>query len=474
MEVWEYCCDPNPRVAIAAPRSHAKSTVVTHVFVLYAILFRLKSHALILSDTESQAIQFLSDIKMEFKENERIIQTFSVSSIEKETEKEIIIRFQDGHRARVVARGAETSLRGVKWRHKRPDLVIMDDLENDESVMNEERRAKRKAWVLSAVMQMLSDQGWARIVGTILHFDSMLEGFMPVTAGPGMEFTVTDGLKQYSTDPSRLWKAIKYRAHTDFDDFADILWPEKFSKERLINIRKDFTDAGNPEGYAQEYLNYPIAQSVAYFRKEDILPMTDEDYDRKSKGQFRYYAAIDPAVSLKERRSYTAIVVAGLDPAGKIHIVDVIRGRFDSKEIVDWMFDIQTNYKPELFTIEMGAIEKSLGPHLRDEMFRGRPFINLNPLSPGKDKRSRARSIQARLRQGAVHFDAKASWYPALLEEMIRFDRGTYDDQVDALAWIGLTLDEMLPGKQQEEIEEEEYLDMIEEAGVGRSPDGGY
>jgi len=73
-----------------------------------------------------------------------------------------------------------------------------------------------------------------------------------------------------------------------------------------------------------------------------------------------------------------------------------------------------------------------------------------------------------------VHFDAKASWYPALLEEMIRFDRGTYDDQVDALAWIGLTLDEMLPGKQQEEIEEEEYLDMIEEAGVGRSPDGGY
>lgn len=476
LETWEYCCDTSPRVAIAAPRSHAKSTVVTHVFVLYCALFRVNDHILVVSDTETQAIQFLSDIKMELTENEKLIKAFGIQKFIKDTEKEIIFELTGGYRVRIIARGAETSLRGAKWRHKRPNLIVCDDLENDESVMNEERRTKRKAWFLNALMQVTSDNGRVRIVGTILHFDSLLEGLMPVTAGPGMEFTVTDGLKQYSTKPDSQWKSVKYRAHTDFDDFSEILWPEKFSIERLKSIRQDAINAGMPEGYSQEYLNYPITSESAFFRKEDILPMRDEDYLRRDQKQLRYYAAIDPAISLKERRSYTAIVVAGEDPSGMLHIIDVIRDRYDSKEIMDWVFTVQSKYQPDLFIIEQGALEKSLGPLLKDEMFKpGRPFINFLPKTPTKDKRSRARAIQGRMRQGGVRFDSHATWYPSLLEEMLRFDRGAYDDQVDALSWIGLVLNEMIPGKTKEEQEEEEYDESAQEqSDPGRSAVTGY
>ena len=69
-ELWELVCSESPRVAVAAPRGHAKSTAVTLVFILACVLFRIKKHVLLISDTESQSVDFLGDIKKELIENE--------------------------------------------------------------------------------------------------------------------------------------------------------------------------------------------------------------------------------------------------------------------------------------------------------------------------------------------------------------------------------------------------------------------
>jgi len=53
--------------------------------------------------------------------------------------------------------------------------------------------------------------------------------------------------------------------------------------------------------------------------------------------------------------------------------------------------------------------------------------------------------LQARLRQGTVFFNGYANYYPDLEQELLRFPRDVHDDQVDALAWIGLTLDAIIP-----------------------------
>ena len=450
-------------MAIASPRKSAKSTVITHVFTLYSVLFRAHDHVLILSDTEGQAIQFLSDIKMELIENQKLIQLFGPVRFIKEAEKEIQVELgSDKHKFRIIAKGAETSLRGMKWRHKRPNLVIGDDMENDESVMSEDRRNKLKKWFLGALVPAISENGRIVIVGTILHFDSLLESLMPDTLSKS---TVTDGLKTYTTSKSESgWMSIKYRAHTDIpDDFTEILWPENFTEIKLREIRAGYIKQGFPEGYAQEYLNYPIDSTVAFFRHADMIGMTDEDRDRNESRLFSYYAALDAAVTKQDRRSYTAIVVGGMDSMGILHIVEVVRERMDTKEIVDWMFALQTKYNLDLFVVETGAIEKAFGPFLLDEMFRkDRPFINLVTKVPTKDKKSRASAIQGRMRSGGVRFDREATWWPVMMEEMLRFDRGEHDDQVDALAWLGLTLNEITPGKTIEEVVEDEYIEELE------------
>ena len=57
-EMWDYVCSTHPQVAIAAPRGHAKSTVITHAYTLAVALFREESYILIVSDTVTQSVQF--------------------------------------------------------------------------------------------------------------------------------------------------------------------------------------------------------------------------------------------------------------------------------------------------------------------------------------------------------------------------------------------------------------------------------
>jgi len=338
---------------------------------------------------------------------------------------------RDGYKFRIIAKGSEQKVRGLKWRNKRPNAILGDDLENDEIVMNKDRREKFKHWVLKALIPCGSDNAIIRIVGTVLHMDSFLENIL--------------------NDPT--WISRRYKAHTP--DFSEILWPEKFSESRLRAIRDDYVKQGVPEGYSQEYLNHPIDEDNAYFRKEDFRSYDPVELDDV---HLYYYSAIDFAITLKERSDYTVIATVGVDSANNIYVVDIRRGRWDGLEIINEMFSVHKRYNPEIFTAESGMIEKSLGAFINEEMFKRGIFLNLNPMTPVKDKQTRARSMQARMRAGGVYFDHDATWFSDLQQEMLRFPRDVHDDQVDALAWIGLTLDKKIEGMTFDEKAEDDYL----------------
>jgi phage terminase large subunit-like protein len=79
------------------------------------------------------------------------------------------------------------------------------------------------------------------------------------------------------------------------------------------------------------------------------------------------------------------------------------------------------------------------------------------------------------MRAGGIRFNMDASWYPILEDEMARFPKDRHDDQVDALSWIGLVLDKLVDAPTQEEIEEDEYNEMLSEAEpTGRNSYTGY
>lgn len=434
-KLWDLCCDPHQYVALAAPRGHAKSTAITHAYTLANVLFRIQSHVCIISDTEQQACDFLGDITLELKENELLINTFGVKRFVKETTKEIIIEFTDGVQFRIIAKGSGQKVRGKKWRNKRLGLIVGDDLENEDLVSNKEVRDKFKKWFKGAVKPSISKTGCIRIVGTILHMDSLLESLLN----------------------NKEWKSARYAAHNS--DFSEILWPEQFSKKELIAIRQDYVNDGFPEIYAQEYLNNPIDESTAFFRRDDLLEIADRTEP------MRYYCAGDLAVTKKQHSDYTAFVIVGLTPAGILKVVDLRRGRWDSLEIVEEIFSIHKAYHPECIALEQGVIEKSIGPFLNEEMVKRQefPLVYSTPY-PGEDKEKRAKSIQGRIRAHGVEFDKQSTWWPDMESELLRFPRDVHDDIVDALAWVGLMLDRLVVARTDEEQREEDWEEEVEES----------
>ena len=86
----------------------------------------------------------------------------------------------------------------------------------------------------------------------------------------------------------------------------------------------------------------------------------------------------------------------------------------------------------------------ALGPFL-EKRVRERKLYEayFRDLKPGRrDKEARARAIQGRMQQGMVYFPKSPLWVGPLLAELLRFPNGVHDDQVDALAWIGLMMTE--------------------------------
>lgn len=454
-ECWARYCSEAPACATAAPRNHAKSTALTHDFALATALFRTEPYTIIVGSSEDMAIEHLNDIANELRENEELKRDFKVEEFVTDQKTDIIVRCVDGYEFRFIARGAEQKIRGRKWRGRRPGLIIFDDIEDDEQVESRDRRRKFRRWFFRACKQALRDGGKIRGHGTILHEDSLLSHLMR----------------------NREWNSRLYKAHRGFDDFGEILWPEKFPEARLRAIRQEFINEGDSSGYSQEYLNDPFDFEDAYLRKDDFLPMVEADYAAEK----RIAAAADFAISSQDSANRTSISVGGKDVQNLLHFVDQRLGRWNSLSIVEEIFLTQQRWQPEVFFVEDGVIWKSLYPIIAQEMQKRDVWINFRPMMPTKDKSVRGRSLQKRMRGGGCRFDKTAEWYPGFEAELLRFtgtSEATLDDQFDSAALLSKGFEELAALDEDdfktEQEEEFEHMSAFIKGGDGRSSWTGY
>lgn len=448
MNGWKDYCSDHPYCSVIAPRGHAKSSAFTHVFTIATVVFRVEDYIILVGSNEEMAIEMLGDMAREFRDNEQLRQDFQIVELPTDAKTDLIIRFADGHECRIIARGSGQKMRGRKWKGKRPGLIVCDDLEDDEQVESLDRRIKFRRWFTRALIPVMRRGGKLRIHGTILHEDSLLNRLRK----------------------NKAWKVQFYSAHKSFDDFSEILWPEQFTVERLKLIRQSFIDDGDAAGYSQEYLNDPLDNSEAYLRKEGFVPMTEDDFDT----DVRIYVGTDFAISKKDKANRTSFTVGGVCAKNFLYIIGQHVDRWDSLEIVDQMFKINSMYNPEYFFVEDGVIWKALRPILEREMRDRNDFLPIIAILPIKDKAARGKSYQKRHRAKNVRYNTNAEWYPGYFAEQMKFtghSEATLDDQFDSTATLCIGLDN-LPSldetdfRTQEEIEEDRQIELMNMSGV--------
>lgn len=226
---------------VAAPRGHAKSTNFTFKDSLHAVLYRYKHYILILSDSSEQAEGFLDDIKTELEDNGNIMMDFGSLKGEKAWRGSVALTRTD---VKVEAIGSGKKVRGRRHRNWRPDLIVLDDIENDENVNTPEQRRKLSSWFYKAVSKAGDTYTDIMYIGTILHYDSLLSS---VLRNPSYKSRKYRAVISEAVD-TRLWEEWE-RIYTNLFDEAheenakafyeaheaemllgtEVLWEEKLS-----------------------------------------------------------------------------------------------------------------------------------------------------------------------------------------------------------------------------------------------------
>lgn len=448
-EVWELYASDCKQAGAVAPRDHAKSTGFTFDYILAEVCFRTSDYVILIGSTEDKAAEQLSNISEELESNEDLRREFGVVRFESQQKTEIIVEHDDGHRFRILARGAEQKIRGAMWKGKRPNLIVCDDMEDDEQVESKERREKFRRWFFRAAKQALSRNGKIRVHGTILHDDSLLSRLIK----------------------NKIWTFLFFKAHASYNDFTDLLWPERWTAGDLRERQVEFEEDGDAAGYSQEFLNTPLDNNEAYLRKQDLRPMTEQDHEMSK----LYGVGVDLAISKKDKSNRTAFVIGGKCTNNLLHVVDVRVGRFDTLEIIEEFFSIWEAYHPEMFWVENGQIWLGISSVLEWEMHVRGQYIPIMAMKPIGDKSVRGRSFQKRSKAGSMRYNKNTEWYPGYEAELLKFTVGSAalaDDQFDGTAWLSKGFDELSEVEPDDFVKDEDW-EMERESRYLRAGDDG-
>ena len=232
------------------------------------------------------------------------------------------------------------------------DDPIKDRVEADSAITRE----KLWNWFNQvAKTRLLSHVGWIVIIQTRWSEDDLVG-------------RLTDPLNpSYSPVEGPKWKIIDLPAIAGEQDplgrkEGEALWPERFPIGYLEDMR-----AGDPRGFQALYQGSPTPDKGNFFPADKI--MTYRRGDLPPIDRLRFYAASDHAVSSRQERDKTCLLVVALDEDENLWVMpDLVWGRYPTDQIVERMIDLMDAHKPLHWWAERGHISRSIGPFLRKRM----------------------------------------------------------------------------------------------------------
>jgi hypothetical protein len=429
------------QLGIILPRGHGK-TVLTKCNIMHDFCFSQEPlfYGWVAASSKI-SVPNLDYIKYHIEYNDKVKYYFGDLKGRKWTEDDIELK----NGCKLISKSNLSGIRGGAKLHKRYDLIVLDDFEDENNTVTPESRAKISNLVTAVVFPALEPKtGRLRINGTPVHFDSFIQKILT-----GHEMAKKQGDK-YS------WKVITYKA---LQDNGSTLWPSWFGHKEMERKKKFYQDSGTPQKFYQEYMMEVQSEEDSIFSR-DHIKYWDGKFIKDADSGITYilpdgddqkpcniFIGVDPATDSARRNSdFSVIIAVAVTPDNNIYVLDYIRDRTlpvlgvpgtDKKGIVDYIFQYAKFYKPTLFTIEDTTMSKPVFQAIRAEMRRRNEFIiPFKEEKPGNrmSKRDRIQEIMAqRFSVGQVHI--KKTQYDLHREIMTFGPRMAHDDTIDALAY---------------------------------------
>lgn len=445
------------KIAFAAPRGSGKSTLITQIYVLYSVCYSLEKYIMIISNTASQSIQILNNVKQELKENELLRRAFPEVCNAGETarfihwQKDSIIT---GNKIMVIALGAEQGIRGRRMGANRPTLVVVDDLENSESTFSRGSREKMKGIFENSILMSGSEITNYLIIGNLFHPHCLLSDYVcEKKTNQWIHECYSAIMKMPTAD--KLWDewsqiynsnrefegsggpdvALKYyQLHeTEMNEGALLFWPERYSLYDMMVMREE-----NPISFQNELQNQPIDPTLVFFNTDEfrhwnVSHKSVEELLRWIGSSLELYGFCDPALGRYAMKGdYSAIIVLAYDRAHNvIYVIEADIKRCRPDELIDDILAYCRPYKFVRFGVEANGFQEFVIDQLQKKADEAGIRIVFDKIESKQDKLVKIQALRFWFKGGGLQF---CSSQRELLEEARYFPKGKHVDGLDALA----------------------------------------
>lgn len=327
------------QVLLAIPRGHSKTTLAKLAVVHY-YLFTNHRFCIYVSNTNGFAVNACKDI-VGYLKSENFVAVYGDIKMIKESETNSLWIFEipmpDGYKKRCILRavGANQQMRGMNIDNQRPDIAVVDDLEDNDNTASEFLQHKLDLWVFGPFLKALTRKCKIIWLGNMLQKTSLLA--------------------RLSTDSE--WNPVVFGAMVKDSDTGVLrsLWPDLWPIEDLLKDFQKYQRMGLTESWMCEMMNMP-GHLTDGFTLDQLnfaeIPSPDE--------YICTWITLDPAFGEKSTSDDSAVVVHGLPKEGCPMVIDYEYGKLRDEEIFFSMLRFSRKWNAWVWGIESVAAQRVL------------------------------------------------------------------------------------------------------------------
>jgi len=418
-DIYQILEDGDKFNEIIAFRGSAKTTLAMLFYPIWAMVTGRKHHIVLIADTFSQIKDHIYNIKVELENNERLIEDFGSFEIQTETKKKqewqkasMIVPNYD---TKIVGKSTGQKVRGTRYKQWRPDLIIVDDIEDLEMVRTKEQRDKTHRWLTGNVIPA-GERGKTKyiLIGNLLHSDAIMSR-----------------IKKEINEGYREGRVVEFPL---LDKNGEISWKGKYPDMKAIEIEKKQVEGNSLIGmraWQREYLLKLVPEEGQVIKEEWIKHYKEIPKDVivvKGTGN-------DLAISKKATADFTAMV------SGKLGVVN------GSPKIFIMPNPINERLSGFETTERAKSVSKALGNGtmtpfwVEDVAYQAMQIeamvkagVPATGVKVSTDKRARLMTIASYVQNGTVVFPEEGC--EDLILQLVGFGIEAHDDLCDAFVLL--------------------------------------
>lgn len=399
------------RRAYIAPRGSGKSTTLFLVVPLWAACHGWIKFIAAFSASATQSQDHLAGLRRELQTNkligldyEDVVVPARKSNGTPVADSQSMLHTKSGFS--FAARGIDTEVLGlVDPENRRPEMLLLDDIEGEESNYSALQVQKRLTTLLDGIFPM-NDRAHVRMVGTVTRTGAIMHQLVK-------SVTETGEPERWIDDENVRTTYFPPLVKTD-DGGERSLWPGRWSTEYLQSI-------SHTRSFAKNFANTPMGADGDYWSAEDFR-YPDGPLDQATHTML----SVDPAVTSKATSDYTGLAVVSWSAITKRCTVHAaLQVKLPPAALRERVMAMLDEY-PE---VSLVVVEDNQGGDVWPHILHGLP-VKLRTVHQSAPKQVRAAGVLNHYQRGRV---IHARRFRDLEEQMVAFPKTPHDDVLDAV-----------------------------------------